>query len=376
MDMQHVAATAAAFTQQTAAAAGFVPETALRMGVEVGGEIVAEEVAEAGKKPEEVSSAATNATTQAGQALKMDPELTTEVAKFVAEEVKRAEQSRYVDSCPAPKWDTFAQLDLNHDGHLSPQELMNWRPFDMFSILDLDLDRQLSFEELKQWPDPRADHIFDFLDADGDGRLSTQELQRWKLFNSSFDRLDKDGGGDLNWKELTAKWRPPRNTTPDDGFSVAHESFEELDRDGNQRLSLDELAHQKGENVPAFQALDRDGNGRLSMDELQKLMQTGDAGVMFETLDFNKDKKLSRDELQRWKPRDSFGVLDKNQDGQLTPDELQLWHANAGRFKLGGCKKKLCPRTGLLDVTISPRLVPKIQTAAESSRSIPTETVI
>jgi len=126
-------------------------------------------------------------------------------------------------------------------------------------------------------PPKGGPHFFDELDTNHDGMLSREEVDKAPCLPRDFDKLDVNRDGLLSRDELPAPpdgGRPPRGPEgrgkgdrpePPDGHRPP--SFEELDADNDGFLTKEEVA---GDPHLAhdFDTFDANGDGRLSKDEL------------------------------------------------------------------------------------------------------------
>jgi len=106
--------------------------------------------------------------------------------------------------------------DTNGDGNISKAEAAAALPMisKHFDEIDTNHDGQLTPDELKAFF--AAKHhggMFKKLDTDGDGRISKAEAQNAPKLAAQFDQLDVNGDGFLTREELRAAHRPPQGGT-------------------------------------------------------------------------------------------------------------------------------------------------------------------
>jgi Ca2+-binding EF-hand superfamily protein len=151
---------------------------------------------------------------------------------------------------PEPLREHFNQLDANHDGRISPQELTRGmasimprrrpsdliftliemtdhdpdatkevqRAYDILRRLDTNKNGKIDPEELKAEQErlikARVDALFKELDTNGDGKISREEARG--QIRADFDRIDRNQDGFIERGELlrAAEQGPPPQPRP------------------------------------------------------------------------------------------------------------------------------------------------------------------
>lgn len=101
---------------------------------------------------------------------------------------------------------SFAELDADGDGTLTPEELTAYKD-KRFAEADTDGDGALSAEELAAASQSRrAQAMVSRLDANGDGKLQAEEMRPSREDGKTmFDRLDANDDGAISAEEFAAK---------------------------------------------------------------------------------------------------------------------------------------------------------------------------
>jgi hypothetical protein len=105
---------------------------------------------------------------------------------------------------------TFALIDRDGDGRVSPAEMAAFKHEEGLAEIDLDNDKRIS---LAEWRAARPsaspdDALFHRLDKNGDGFLTEEEGVAHILgqapFLAAFKAMDANGDGHLHWEEYAA----------------------------------------------------------------------------------------------------------------------------------------------------------------------------
>lgn len=105
---------------------------------------------------------------------------------------------------------TFALVDLDGDGKVSPKEMAKFKHQEGLAEFDLDNDKQISLEEWKAAKPsaPAGEETFRRLDRDGDGKVTEEEavlsIIEVPAFREEFRKMDANGDGHLHWEEYAA----------------------------------------------------------------------------------------------------------------------------------------------------------------------------
>lgn len=105
---------------------------------------------------------------------------------------------------------TFALIDLDGDGKVSPKEMAKYKHQEGLAEFDLDNDKQISLEEWKAAKPsaPAGEESFRRLDRDGDGKVTEEEavlsIVEVPAFRDGFRAMDANGDGHLHWEEYAA----------------------------------------------------------------------------------------------------------------------------------------------------------------------------
>lgn len=105
---------------------------------------------------------------------------------------------------------TFALIDKNADGKVSPAEMAAYKHQEGLAEIDLDNDKRVSRPEWSaaRPSQPVDDGLFDSLDLNRDGFLSEDEavvhISQHPAFAAAFKAMDRDGDGQLTWEEYEA----------------------------------------------------------------------------------------------------------------------------------------------------------------------------
>ncbi len=276
----------------------------------------------------------------------------------------------------------FDQLDANHDGQISRDEIPEGKQAKfgrLLSSADRDANGRLSREEFDAGlesrrpkraadeklpaefgglPQPAAmDEMFRKLDRNQDGKVVADEVP--DEFRPRFDRLvamaDKDNDGAITQEEIhQALARVGQQLAGKPGEMDPARVFEYLDRNVDGKLTTDEIpSERKAMFERAMKFGDRDGDGALSQEEFTKVVTawrkrqerqepapkssaaTPPAGQRSQGprlihrlvgLDSDHDGKVSRAEFSgQGKVR--FTRVDANQDGFLDRGEIEQFAA-------------------------------------------------
>jgi hypothetical protein len=105
---------------------------------------------------------------------------------------------------------TFALIDANADGKVSPAEMAAFKHEEGLAEVDLDNDKRVSLVEWKA-ARPSAtsdDGTFARLDLNKDGFLSEEEavahITTQTAYQAAFKKMDANGDGHLHWEEYAA----------------------------------------------------------------------------------------------------------------------------------------------------------------------------
>ncbi len=105
---------------------------------------------------------------------------------------------------------TFALIDTDTDGKVSPREMAVFKHQEGLAEVDLDNDKRISAAEWKAaHPSaPANDPTFARLDLNKDGFLSgdeaVAELAAKSAYQNAFKAMDRNGDGHLHWEEYAA----------------------------------------------------------------------------------------------------------------------------------------------------------------------------
>jgi len=255
----------------------------------------------------------------------------------------------------------FAQLDTNHDGYVSLDEVPAAQRAKFERLLKLagkeqeqKLNKALFEGAVKAdksggdatapGVEPSGD-LFTTFDANKDGVAQADEVAESQ--QAAFERLlkngDIDGDGKLSREEYTASTKatetprqPGRGGGAPGQFRTSgpatRELFARMDRNSDGKLSKDEAPPRMQEN---FDRIDANGDGGISPEEFGRVAGAfgqrpppgaggapppGSLPVVFAILDTDRDGELSTSEIV------GAGTvllkLDRNGDGKLTPDEV------------------------------------------------------
>ena len=174
------------------------------------------------------------------------------------------------------------------------------------------------------------------LDTDHDGRISAQEVANRPAIAKSFAAMDLNHDGFLTNSEVQAAWQQQIAQTYAQQRQARLQRFDQADTNKDGKLSPDEAKAGMPRIAANFTALDTNKDGFLSHDEIavagqlffrQDIAQWHQRNAQaFAQLDTDKDGKLSRAELEAKMPRlaNSFAFLDEDHDGTLSPTEFTL----------------------------------------------------
>ena len=174
------------------------------------------------------------------------------------------------------------------------------------------------------------------LDTDHDGRISAQEVANRPAIAKLFAAMDLNHDGFLTNSEVQAAWQQQIAQTYAQQRSARLQRFDQADTNKDGKLSPDEAKAGMPRIAVNFTMLDTNKDGFLSHDEVavagqlffrQDIAQWHQRNAQaFAQLDTDKDGKLSRAELEAKMPRlaNSFAFLDEDHDGSLSPTEFTL----------------------------------------------------
>lgn len=122
---------------------------------------------------------------------------------------------------------TFALIDANADGKVSPAEMASFKHEEGLAEVDLDNDKRASLVEWKA-ARPSAttdDGIFAKLDLNKDGFISEEEavthITAQSAYQAAFKKMDANGDGFLHWEEYAAGDAASLNVTLISGGNAA-----------------------------------------------------------------------------------------------------------------------------------------------------------
>ena len=174
------------------------------------------------------------------------------------------------------------------------------------------------------------------LDTNHDGRISAQEVANRPIIAKSFAAMDLNHDGFLTNSEVQAAWQEHVAQTYAQQRPERLRRFDLADTDKDGRLSLDEAKAGMPRVAANFTELDTNKSGFLSRDQVaaagqlffrQDIAEWRQRNAQaFAALDTNHDGKLSKAELEAKMPRlaKSFAFMDEDHDGSLSPTEFTL----------------------------------------------------
>jgi hypothetical protein len=122
---------------------------------------------------------------------------------------------------------TFALIDANADGKVSPAEMAAYKHEEGLAEVDLDNDKRVSLVEWKA-ARPSAttdDGTFARLDLNKDGFISEDEavthITAQAAYQAAFKKMDANGDGHLHWEEYAAGDAASLNVTLTSGGTAA-----------------------------------------------------------------------------------------------------------------------------------------------------------
>lgn len=103
---------------------------------------------------------------------------------------------------------TFALIDLDGDGQVSPKEMATHKHREGLAEFDLDNDGRISAAEWKAARPSSTGEAFVRLDRNGDGFLDEDEAVSFVAanpeFQMAFAKMDANGDGFLHWEEYAS----------------------------------------------------------------------------------------------------------------------------------------------------------------------------
>ena len=105
---------------------------------------------------------------------------------------------------------TFALIDVDGDGRVSPSEMAKYKHAEGLAEIDLDNDKRVSLSEWKtvRPVSPSEEALFARLDLNRDGYLDESEavahITAQEGYRAAFQKMDANGDGHLHWEEYAA----------------------------------------------------------------------------------------------------------------------------------------------------------------------------
>jgi Ca2+-binding EF-hand superfamily protein len=105
---------------------------------------------------------------------------------------------------------TFALIDLDGDGKVSPVEMAKFKHREGLAEFDLDNDKEISLAEWKAAKPSAPDAAAGFhrLDRDASGKVTEDEavlsIIEFSNYRDGFHLMDTNGDGHLHWEEYAA----------------------------------------------------------------------------------------------------------------------------------------------------------------------------
>lgn len=151
--------------------------------------------------------------------------MTTALATFFGLAGCRTLQTETPANPAAIDQPTFALIDRNADGKVSPAEMAAYKHEEGLAEVDLDGDKRVSPAEWKAARPSTAgdDGVFAKLDLNKDGFLSEEEavahITGQPAYVAAFKKMDANGDGHLHWEEYAAGDPASLNVTLTSGGS-------------------------------------------------------------------------------------------------------------------------------------------------------------
>jgi len=198
-----------------------------------------------------------------------------------------------------------------------------------FADLDEDKDGRLSPEELP------VQEMFGFLDADKDGFVTKKEIEEARAALGKGPARKKDGGKARGADETFQDWAK-RRVASDPRFNPevrARQAMFMFDRDPKDG-KVERKEYPGGEGDRVFRRFDRDNNGSLDpremlglareeIDGLQKKRKRPDRYDFLVLYDLDDDRRVTAEEYAFLRgPERRFRQFDRDGDGVVTYDEL------------------------------------------------------
>jgi Ca2+-binding EF-hand superfamily protein len=246
----------------------------------------------------------------------------------------RAEFVEHYWSGPEKNAEIFARRDLNNDGKLDFEEILNCSELvsdilRQFLYFDSDFSGLVEQSELEeksqQWQKRLVPRLVAAFDEDGNGGLSFVEYRKTPVANHNANWYD--AGTDRNYDgklSLAEFYAPPATELSSYSIQFAFEQFRRWDRNHDEMLSTDEYnITVANPNSPQddFRRRDTDHDEQLTLEEYLNFQATDQHARLkrdFGVIDFNRDGRLSWDEFRTWA---GFPLAERGS----VPDPIQAW---------------------------------------------------